>query len=99
MQNSNKTSNLFKLRNTNVTFMWVATAVFLIWLFFSFQASNVPFIILGAVVYGLCYIAHIVISVRYWRCPHCDHRFPVQWRPVVEAQMYCCPSCGKRLKW
>lgn len=99
MNNEKKTNDIFRSRKINVIFMLIATAAFVFWIPFSLREGSVPLLIAGIVVYGLCYIAHIIISVRYWRCPHCAHRFPIQWHPVVEAKMYCCPACGKRLKW
>ncbi len=38
-------------------------------------------------------VVGVVITRRYYRCPHCHRMLPIRSETKVE----CCPSCGKRL--
>lgn len=47
------------------------------------------------VIFGVCLlITYYVVSIKYWRCPHCKKRLPMRFDSNKDVHdTYCCPHC------
>ena len=90
--------SLFELRKKTVIFHVVTSTISILWMFFSLLEGEPLFFIFGIVAFCLCTLVYITLTLRYWRCPHCNCRYSIKWHPIIEMNMYCCPLCGERIK-
>lgn len=79
------------MKARKVSLILVLLGIFCSLFLFAFVEVNAFFIAL--VVISLALIASaVVVTVKFYRCPHCHELFPVR-----SGIRDFCPSCGKKL--
>lgn len=69
----------------------ILAELFCVLILYAIAEINALFIIV-LVISGALIICAVVITVKFYRCPHCHELFPVRSQPGNN-----CPNCGEKL--
>lgn len=82
-----KLKNLMKLRRLSLICLFISIPANLIGAFLSITFLN----IIGLTLF----IIFIVISLYFWKCPHCRRRLPIKFNLTEDIDdNYTCPYCN-----